>query len=45
MVFLPSGGVARFFKLEIYQYIPTLKKRSRLAREQKSSLISISLYS
>jgi hypothetical protein len=29
--------------LEIYQYIPVLKKRSRLASNQKSSLISASL--
>ncbi len=28
--------------LEICQYIPALKKRSRLASEQKSSLISVS---
>jgi hypothetical protein len=34
---------SRFLMLEIYQYIPVLKKRSRLASKQKSSLISASL--
>jgi len=42
MVFLSSGGVAHvFLRLEIFSIFLRLKKRSRLAREQKSSLISI----
>jgi hypothetical protein len=42
-LFAPWRRCSRFLRLEICSYILRLKKRSRLASEQKSSLISASL--
>jgi len=42
-LFVPWRSGSHFLRLEIFLIFPRLKNRSRLASEQKSSLISISL--